>query len=390
MLTILIMKMFIKNYNQPDTPAVREKCGTLSGAFGIVINLFLSVSKFLVGGLTGSVAITADALNNLTDCLTSILTILGFKWSAKAADKEHPFGHARIEYLISLAVAAIILVTGYEVMRSSVSAIIAPEPLNFSVWIIVVLVASMVGKFWMYIFNRKLGQLVKSDTLLAVGIDSRNDVIINAATLVALVVAQVTGFNIDGFVGVMLALVFFRAGYQVAREALSRIIGNRAERDMAAEIKAIVKSQPQVLGMHGLVVHNYGPGRDMSSLHVEIPMDISLYDSHKIVEKIAYEVQEKLGIPLVIQLDPIDVADERLQDVMRLTREYVNKKCPAIYANEFRIISAIPRPKLVFDLEFPLEYKKKANEMRDTVAEGMKEIVPEYDCEINVEFSFVE
>jgi len=387
---MLLMKLFIKDYQQADSPAVREKCGILSGAFGIFFNMLLSALKFVIGAITNSVAITADAFNNLTDCLTSLLTILGFRWSAKPADKEHPFGHARIEYLVSLAVAGIILVTGYEVMRSSISMILNPEPMTFTPWAVGVLIFGMLVKFWMFLLNRKLGNWVNSNTLRAVGIDSRNDVLITAATLFSLVFTLLTDFIIDGYVGALIALVFLRSGYKVAKEALSRIIGNPAERDMASEIKAIVKNHDGVLGVHGLVVHNYGPGRDMASLHVEIPMDISLLESHNLIEKIGYEVWEKLGIPLVMQLDPINVADERLQDLIHLTRNYLQEEHPALYANEFRIVRSMPKPILVFDLEIPHEYKKRALVLRDSVSKRVKEMAPAYDCVINIEYSYVD
>jgi len=241
-LTTLLMKLFIKDYRQVDSPAVREKYGILSGVCGIFLNTLLAVSKFIVGSITNSVAITADAFNNLTDCLTSLLTILGFRWSAKPADREHPFGHARIEYLISLAVAGIILVTGYEVMRSSIAKIISPEPVYFTIWAVVVMGFSMIVKLWMMLFNKKLGKAINSNTLVAVGIDSRNDTMINAVALLSLIIASFTGIALDGYVGALLALVFFWSGYKVAKEALGRIIGNPSCGDIAAQIKRIVKS----------------------------------------------------------------------------------------------------------------------------------------------------
>jgi len=368
---------------------VRGKYGMLSGICGIIINIILAMLKFLVGAITNSVAITADAINNLTDCLTSILTILGFRWSAKPADREHPFGHARIEYLISLAVAAIILITGYEVMRSSISAILSPEPIYFTIWAVVVLTFSMMAKFWMYIFNRKLGRAIHSNTLLAVGIDSRNDVLINVVTLFSLIFTQLSGFVIDGYIGALLALVFLRSGYGVAKEALGRIIGNPSDGSVAAKIKEIVKSHDGVLGVHDLVVHSYGPGRDMASLHVEVPMDMPLADSHEIVEKTGHEVQQQLGIPMVIQLTPIDLADKRLQNIITTTQNLIEKKYPHLHPNEFRIIDGKQKPTIVFDLEFPLEIKRsRALSERDMLIQNITNMLPEYDCDINIEYSY--
>jgi len=388
---MLILKLFINDHKDTESPIVRKKYGLLSGTCGIILNMVLAGLKFLIGAITNSVAITADAINNLTDCLTSLLTILGFRWSATPADREHPFGHARIEYLISLAVAGIILVTGYEVMRSSISMIINPEPLYFTPWAVVVLVFSMVVKCWMMVFNRKLGKAIGSNTLLAVGVDSRNDVLINIVTLFSLFFTLVTGFVIDGYIGALLALVFLRSGYSIAKEALGRIIGNPSDGSVAAEIKEIVKSHEGVLGMHDLIIHSYGPGRDMASLHVEVPMDMSLAKSHETVEKIAHTVSHKLGIPVVIQLTPIDLADERLQNIICITQNLIRDKYPNLHPNEFRIKDTQPKPTVVFDLEYPLEItRKNALALRDLVAGGIIEILPEYDCDINIEYSYAQ
>jgi len=362
----------------------------LSGFFGIVLNIILSVSKFITGSLTNSVAITADAFNNLTDCLTSLLTILGFHWSAKPADKEHPFGHSRIEYLVSLVVAGVILITGYEVMRSSINKILSPEPMIFTPFAVGVLLFSILVKLWMFIFNRKLGRTINSNALIAVGIDSRNDVIITSATLVSLVSTLFLDFIIDGYVGALIALILLRSGYQVAKEALSNIIGNPTERDMAADIKQIVKGYDGILGVHDLVVHSYGPGRDMASLHAEVSIDVPFMVSHDIIEQASSEVHEKLGVTLVIHLDPIDTTDERLQGMIELTRGILEREHSTLIAHEFRIINSKPRPRFVFDLEIPHTNKNEALKLRDSIIHNIKNAAPEYDYEINIEHGYVE
>jgi len=387
----MLLKWFVKDYKNTELPTVRKRYGTLSGVCGIILNMLLSVAKFIVGTITNSVAITADAFNNLTDCLTSLLTILGFSWSAKPADREHPFGHARIEYIISLVVAGIILITGYEVMRSSISKIISPEPVYFTIWAVVVMGLSMVAKLWMMVFNKKLGKAINSDTLKAVAIDSRNDVMINVVALLSLIIASFTGFAIDGYIGALLALLFFWSGFKVAKEALGRIIGNSNSRDVANEIKRIAKSHEGVLGVHDLVVHSYGPGRDMASLHVEVPIDMPLADSHNLVKKITNSISEQLGIPMVIQLTPIDLADERLQNVIGMIQEFIAEKHPTLHPNEFRIVDATPKPIIVFDLEFPLEIERNsALILRDDITKETTACLPEYGCEINIEYSYAE
>jgi len=388
---MLLLKLFVKDYQNTESSVVREKYGRLSGVCGIILNMLLSVLKFMVGAVTNSVAITADAFNNLTDCLTSILTILGFRWSAKPADREHPFGHARIEYIISLAVAGVILITGYEVMRSSVVKIISPEPVYFSIWAIVVMGFSMVVKLWMMRFNKRLGKAINSNTLMAVGIDSRNDVMINAVALFSLIFTVLTGIAVDGYVGVLLALVFFWSGYKVAREALGKIIGNPSDGSVAAKIKEIIKGHESVLGVHDLVVHSYGPGRDMASVHVEVPLNMTLADAHHIVKKIKHAVLAQLEIPLAIQLTPIDLADERLQGIIRIIQSYITKEHSLLHTNEFRIVEAIPKPIIVFDLEFPLVITRdKALALRELVAEDIMRVLPQYDCEINIEYGYAD
>ena len=386
---MLLTKLFIKDHQNTESTTVRKKYGLLSGVCGIILNLLLSALKFVVGTLTNSVSITADAFNNLTDCLTSLLTMLGFHWSAKPADREHPFGHSRVEYLISLAVAGIILLTGYEVMRSSISMILTPEPVSFYPSAVAVLVFGMIVKLWMSIFNKKLGRAIKSETLLAVGIDSRNDVLITGATLVSLIFTLFIDFTIDGYVGALIALVFLRSGYKVAKEALNRIIGNPTEGSLATKIKEIVKSQEGILSVHDLVVHSYGPGQDMASLHVEIAADISLVDAHDIVEKAANAVFEKLGISMVIHPDPIDLEDKRLQGMIGLAQDLLQKKYPALTAHEYRILNSTLKPKFIFDMEIPHECIKKAHALRDAVACDIVKLAPEYECEINIEYGYI-
>jgi len=381
-------KLFIKDYEDTESPAIREKYGLLSGIVGIIVNLILAVLKFVIGTVTNSVAITADAFNNLTDCLTSVLTILGFRWSNKPADREHPFGHSRIEYLVSLAIAGIILITGYEVIRSSVEIIINPEVIDFTAAAVAILVFSMIVKVFMVFFNRSLGGAIKSETLLAIAIDSRNDVFITAGVLISLVFTQFTGTLIDGYVGALLGLVFLRSGYKVAKEALGRIIGNPADTQVSGKIKEIVRAYDGVIGVHDLVVHSYGPGRDMASLHVEVPVDIPFAEAHEIVEKAANEVLEKLRISLVVHMDPIDTSDKRLQDLINLTRGLLRAEYPYLNAHEFRIVNTMPKATFIFDLDIPYEHKKDALALRAGISEHIEKFASGYICDINVEHGY--
>ena len=385
-----LVKLLIKDYENTESPTVRGKYGILSGICGIVINLTLSIAKFIVGGLTNSVAITADAFNNLTDCLTSLLTILGFKISAKPADKKHPFGHSRAEYIVSLAVSVIIFITGWEVLTSSFDRIINPEPTYFSYIAVFVLVCGMLAKLWKWFFNKKLGNAIKSDTLIAVGIDSRNDVFVQVVTLLPMLLSLITNVAIDGYVGTLMAFVFFKSGYDVAKEALAKIMGTSVDRTVADNIKKIVRSYDGILGVHDLVVHNYGPDRYMASIHAEVPMNVAIEKFHAIIMEIEGIVLRELGISLVIQMNPIDLSDERLQHMSRLTRNLLQNKYPELHPNEFRIINSHSLPILVFDLEIPHQEQKRVDALKATMITELKQVASDYDYEINIEYSYVE
>jgi cation diffusion facilitator family transporter len=288
----------------------RKRYGMRSGVYGICVNAALAVSKFVVGTAANSVAITADAFNNLSDCLTSLLTILGFRWAAAPADEQHPFGHSRVEYLTGLAVAGIIFIAGYEVMRSSISRIISPELVEFSWLAFAIVTVSILAKIWMWLYNRHLGRKINSETLAAVGTDSRNDVLITSATLVALVFSRFSDLPIDGYIGAAIALVFFKSGWDAGSEAVDRIIGRPTDPKTGESISQIVTAYPEILEAHDLVVHCYGPGRSMASLHVSVSADMTLGAAHEVADKAEKEVQEKLGIQLVIHVDPAQDEDK--------------------------------------------------------------------------------
>ena len=390
-----MLRLFVKNYEKTENVTVREKYGVLSGIFGIFWNIILAASKFVVGAITGSVAITADAFNNLTDCLTSIMTIFGFKMATKPADSRHPFGHARVEYLIGLVVAGVIFIAGYEVMRSSIEKIVSPEPVYFTPWAVGILVFAMAIKLWMWIFNNKLGRAIKSNTLLAVGIDSRNDVAITAVTLISLITTLFTDFVIDGYIGALIALIFIKSGFDVARDSLERIIGAPTDPELARSIKGLIKANKDVLGVHDLVVHSYGPGQNYASIHIEVCIKMSLEDAHKLSENVSLAVKNKLGVALTVHLDPIDTNDHRLQTITQKVRDAIEAAHPKLNAHEFRIKNSNPKPTLVFDLEIPHAQKnknaKKANAaLRDDVVKMLKQLDDGFEYDVNLEFGYTD
>jgi cation diffusion facilitator family transporter len=387
--TNLLLRLFVKDYQQTSSPKIREKYGRLSGVCGIIINLLLAISKLIFGTISNSIAITADAVNNLSDCLTSLLTILGFRWSNKPADKEHPFGHARIEYLVSLAVAAIIILAGWEVLRSSIAKIRNPEPVNFTIWAVVVMVLSILVKIWLMFFNKKLGKAISSDTLTAVAADARNDILVTLAALASLLIVHFTGLDIDGYLGAAISLVFFWSGYGVAKEALADIIGGANTVETVDEIKKTVLGIPGVLGAHDLVIHSYGPNQEMASIHLEIAAEASFAQAHQICEEAVTAVREKLGIELTVHADPVDTSNTKLQAMIVQIRDYLAQEFPLLNAHEFRIIEGTPKPKLVFDLEVPRSAKRDAATLARDSAAAVVQAFPEITCEVNIEYGFV-
>ena len=297
-MTELLLKIFIKNSNDTDNPVVRQKYGMLSGIVGITCNIILFLLKFLAGIITGAVSVAADAFNNLSDAGSSIVTFIGFKVSGKPADTEHPFGHGRIEYISGLIVAAAIIVMGVELFRSSVARIFNPDEMYFSILSVIILVGSILMKTWMFLFNRSLGKRLDSAAMLATSTDSLSDCVATAVVLLSLLLWKITGINIDGIAGTIVAIFVFVAGVQAARDTLQPLLGQPADEKLAHKIEDTVKEDEHVIGVHDLIVHDYGPGRRFASLHAELPYNMDMLDAHEIIDTAEKRVKNNLGCPL--------------------------------------------------------------------------------------------
>lgn len=363
-MTNFLLRLFVKDYQNTDSSAVRTAVGALSGAVGIGCNVLLFLGKLLVGTLSGSVSITADALNNLSDASGSIVTLIGFRLADKPADEDHPYGHARFEYLSGLAVAAMILIIGFELAKTSVVKIFNPSPVSLTLLTAGVLVVSIAVKLWMSLFNRKLGQYIHSTTLLATAADSRNDCISTAAVLAAAAIEQFLNLRVDGFFGLAVAAFILYSGWELAKETISPLLGENADPQLRQELVDYIERQPQVLGYHDLMVHDYGPGQRFASVHVEMDMREDVLTCHTIIDDIERQVLECYGIHLVIHYDPIVTDDEELNRMRQSVSKVLKSIDPRISIHDFRMVRGDTHTNLIFDAIVPYDLEKERQQIK--------------------------
>lgn len=378
-MTELLLKLFAKN-------GERSACGKLAGKVGIVCNLLLCGFKFLAGMLSGSVSVTADALNNLSDASSSIISLLGFKLAEKTADEEHPYGHARYEYLAGLTVSALVLVIGAELMHSSVLRIITPEPVEFSLVTFIVLGASILVKLWLMVFYKKIGQRIDSETLSASAADSRNDVISTAAVLAAAVVAYFTDFQTDGIMGAAVAVFIILSGIGLLRDAISPLLGKAPDAELCESIHNKVMSYDGVLGTHDLMLHDYGPTRRFGSVHVEVAADMPLMDSHEIADRIELDFAEQ-GLVMTVHIDPV-VTDGEAGDARRELTEIVKTIDERLSVHDVRLVFGADSTRCFFDCVVPHEMGMTEQELREEISRFMRAKHPHYVCCIKFDSSF--
>lgn len=354
-MTELLLQLFAapQSGGQPDRGAV----GKLSGVVGIVCNLLLFGFKLLVGTLSGSVSITADAMNNLSDASSSIVTLLGFRLAEKPADADHPYGHARFEYLSGLGVAAMILIIGFELAKTSVEKIINPAPVEFTVPVAVVLICSIGLKLWMCLFNKKLGNRIGSPALLATSADSRNDAISTAAVLFAALVERISGWQIDGFMGLLVALFILYSGINLARETISPLLGENGDPELQSNIVKLVTACPQVLGYHDLMVHDYGPGQRFASMHVEMDRREDAMFCHELIDNLERKSLEALKVHLVIHYDPVVVGDPETDRLRESVLALLQQHDPRMKLHDFRMVKGTDHTNLIFDAVLPYDWK---------------------------------
>lgn len=361
MLTDCLIRRFVPDAEKVNDSRVRGAYGKLAGIAGIVANVLLFVGKLLAGVLSGSVAIIADAFNNLSDAGSSIVTLVGFRLSSAPPDKEHPFGHGRMEYLSALTVAALIMMAGVELATSAVDKILHPAVTEFSWVAIVILIASILVKAWMAYFNRSIGRRIHSEALTASATDSRNDVICTAVVLLSSVFTCITGIVVDGWVGVAVALFVIWSGFSVMRETISPLLGQAPEPELVAAIRDMVLAQEGIIGVHDLIVHNYGPGRCIVSLHAEVPSNADILKSHEVIDSVERRLSKEMNIIACIHMDPVDTQDERVAALRVLSETILQDIDPAFTLHDFRVVFGEKRINVIFDAVVPFSYQESAS-----------------------------
>jgi len=363
-MTKLLLRLFVKNYKDSDSPQVRTAVGSLAGFVGICCNLALCAMKLLVGILAGSVSITADALNNLSDATGSIVTLVGFKMASKPADEQHPYGHARAEYLSALAVSGLIFFIGFELVKSSVRKILQPEPVAFSLLTGAILLVSIGVKLWMTLFNRYLGKYIDSSVLMATSADSRNDCIATTAVLAAALVERFLNFRVDGWFGLGVAAFILWSGWNLARETVSTLLGESADPKLREKILEQIATRPDVLGYHDLMVHDYGPGRQFASLHVEMDYREDPLKCHALIDEMERQCMQRHNIHLVIHYDPVVTDDPELQRLKRRCQELLQQQDERLTLHDFRMIQGQRHMNLVFEVALPSDLRQQQREIR--------------------------
>ncbi len=368
-MTKLLIALFAKG--DPAQPAVRAKTGKLSGFVGIVCNILLCALKLIVGTLCGSVSITADAMNNLSDATSSVVTLIGFRLAERPADDDHPYGHARYEYLSGLAVAAMIIVIGFELAKTSLDKILHPEAVEMNLWMLLVLAGSILVKLWLCLFNRRLGKRISSQTLLATAADSRNDVIATSAVLIAVMVEYLTDWKIDGWMGMAVALFILYSGVSLAKQTISPLLGETASPQLQQFIVDVVCSEPKILGYHDLMVHDYGPGQRFASIHVEMDEKESALECHELIDMLERKCLKEHNVHLVIHYDPVVTDDPELERLKQLVSQILMQMDSRITIHDFRMVQGKDNTNLIFDAALPAELMKKQKTIKKHLDENL-------------------
>ena len=366
-MTKLLLRLFVKNYEKGTDPAVRAKVGKLSGIVGILANALLCAGKLFIGTISGSVSITADAMNNLSDAASAIVTLIGFKLAERPADEDHPYGHARYEYLSGLAVAAMVVVIGFELAKTSLDKILHPESVAFSIPLVIVLVGSILVKLWLSLFNTGLGKHIDSSALLATAADSRNDVISTLVVLAAALVEKFTGYRVDGYMGMAVAVFILYSATQLAKETISPLLGESASPELSRLIAQMMEAEPRVLGFHDLMVHDYGPGQRFGSLHVEMDQREDPLACHELIDDLERLCLEQHNIHLVIHYDPVVVGDP-VQDSLRATIfDALQTVDTRLNLHDFRMVRGATHTNLIFDIALPSDLTGQEKQIGKTI-----------------------
>lgn len=385
----LLANLLMKNKSEGDEGSMRRAYGMLCSIVGICLNILLFAGKYLAGVISGSIAITADAFNNLSDAGSSLITLVGFRFSGMQADAGHPFGHGRIEYISGFGVAMVIILMGAELLKSSVGKILHPEAVEFGWMSVAILAVSICVKLYMAFYNRTIGRKIESEAMKAASMDSLSDSAATAAVLLSMLISHVAGINLDGWFGCLVAGFVLYAGFGAARDTLNPLLGQPPSREFVDEIKETVMAHPEILGIHDLVVHDYGPGRRMISLHGEVAGDSNIFEIHDVIDRIEKELNQKLGCEAVIHMDPIEADNQMIAETKSTLAERINERFQGVSIHDFRMVQGPTHTNLIFDAVVPYGFCMSNEEVKSGIEGIVAECWDNYFAVIRVEQSYV-
>ncbi len=389
-MTELLVKIFVKDKDNISNPKVRGRYGILSGCVGIAVNVILFAAKFIVGVITNSISITADAVNNLSDAGSCAVTVFGFKMAGKPADDEHPFGHGRIEYITAMVVSFIVLFMGFELLTQSIDKIRNPEDVKFSLVGAIIIAVSIFGKLWLALFNRKLGKKINSPAMTAVVADSLSDIAATSVTLIALVLSHFyPTLHIDGWLGIIVAGFVLKAGYGIFKETLNSLIGEPPTKETVEKLEQKILSYEKVTGIHDLILHNYGPDKFFGSVHVEMPSDFDVLHSHDIIDNIERDVMAEFGILLSIHYDPIEVNNNRVNELKIIAETAVKRISEELSIHDFRVVDGPSHTNLIFDVVVPRKFPLSNDDIMAEISSEISKNGTNFFAVMNIEHAFV-
>ena len=388
-MTEFLVNKFIKDSANIESTEVRTRYGMLASVVGIFCNVLLFSVKLAIGLILSSLAVTADAFNNLSDAASSIISFVGVKMAGKPADAEHPFGHGRIEYIAALIVSFLVIEVGFTFFKSSISKIMHPEEITFDPVPFIIIFLSILVKLWMEFFNNNLGKRIDSKVMLATAADSLGDVITTSATVISIVICHFTSINVDAIAGLIVSGIVIWSGVSIAKDTLEPLIGQRVPSELYQKITDMVESYEGIVGAHDLIVHNYGPNRSMATIHAEVPNDVSIEASHEIIDRIERDAKKELNILLVIHMDPVEMRDEEVLELRDKTSHIVHALDPELHFHDFRVLKENEQKNLIFDLVVPDSYTEKdANRVMHQLIALLHEMEKNVDCIITLDRSF--
>ena len=377
-MTKFLIQKFIKNPDDINNLKVRRNYGTLSSVVGIICNVFLFILKYIMGTLSGTISVVSDAFNNLSDSAGCMVTLLGYKLASKPADKDHPFGHGRMEYLTALTIAVLILIVAFELFRNSVNKIIHPEKLTFSLIVLISLLVSILIKLWMSFFNAFLGKKINSSVMLATAKDSRTDVIATSATCIAVISSLYTNLPVDGIMGLVVSLFIFKSGIDIVKDTVDNLLGKPVDSDIVYAIKEMIGESDKIIGIHDLVVHNYGPGNMIGSLHAEVKSNEDFVFVHDMIDELERRIHKELNILMTIHMDPIETDNEQVNLSLDMIRNIILDIDPCLQIHDFRLVAGDTHTNLIFDIVVPYDCKYNNDDIKELIDKQLDKMEDNY------------